>query len=244
MQQHTRRVALVTGANRGIGYEISRQLAQKGITVVMGGRDARNGRAACDRLGRPDLNVYYQALDVTEEISIRSAVAAIEAARGRLDILVNNAGIYPDSGAAALDVSMETVRRSLLTHTLGPLLLCQLCIPIMRRGGYGRIVNLASAMGSFAEMTDRKSASFGLKSPAYRLSKAGLNAVTVMVAKEVSGENILVNSCCPGWVRTDMGGPEAPLGPEQGADTPVWLATLEDGGPSGGFFRERARIPW
>lgn len=244
MEQHSRRVAFVTGASRGIGFEISRQLAQKGITVVMGGRDAQKGRAACDRLGRQDLNVHYQSLDVTEEASIRSAVAAIEAARGRLDILVNNAGVYLDAGCSALDVSMEIVRRSFQTHTLGPLLLCQLCIPIMRRGGYGRIVNLASSLGSLAEMSDRESTSFGLKSPAYRLSKAGLNVVTVMVAKEVSGENILVNSCCPGWVRTDMGGSEAPLGIEQGADTPVWLATLEDGGPSGGFFRERTRIPW
>lgn len=244
MELNTRRVALVTGANRGIGFEISRQLAQKGITVVMGGRDAQKGRAACARLGRQNLNVYYQALDVTEEASILSAAAAIEAARGRLDILVNNAGVYLDSGAAALDVNMETVRTSFQTHTLGPLLLCQLCIPIMRRGGYGRIVNMASSLGSFAEMSGRESASLGLKSPAYRLSKAGLNAVTVLVAREVSGENILVNSCCPGWVRTDMGGPEAPLSLEQGADTPVWLATLEDGGPSGGFFRERARIPW
>jgi len=240
----TRRVALVTGANRGIGFEISRQLAQKGITVVMGGREAQKGGAACDRLSRQDLNVHYQTLDVTKEASIRSAVAAIKDAQGRLDILVNNAGVYLDSGAAALDVSMETVRRSLQTHALGPLLLCQLCIPIMRRGGYGRIVNMASALGSLAAMSDRESDSFGLKSPAYRLSKAALNLVTLLVAKEVSGENILVNSCCPGWVRTDVGGPEAPLSPEQGADTPVWLANLEDGGPSGGFFRERTRIPW
>jgi NAD(P)-dependent dehydrogenase (short-subunit alcohol dehydrogenase family) len=238
------RVALVTGANRGIGFEISRQLASRGIAVIMAARDAGKGSAACDSLRRAGAEVFPQALDVEDEGSLRAAVAAVASDRGRIDILVNNAGIHIDDGADALGLPMDRFRRSLQTNTLGPLELCRLCIPIMRRQGYGRIVNIASTMGSLDEMGKPGSHSDSLKSPAYRLSKAALNAVTLVIAREVRGENILVNSCCPGWVRTDMGGDQAPLTPEQGADTPVWLATLPDGGPSAGFFRERSPILW
>ena len=123
-------------------------------------------------------------------------------------------------------------------------MLCQNCIALMKAGGYGRIVNMSSTLGSLSEIADPESAYAGVGTPAYRLSKAALNAITTLIAKEVRDDNILVNSACPGWVRTDMGGDEAPLTPEQGADTPVWLATLPDGGPTGGFYRERTRIPW
>jgi NAD(P)-dependent dehydrogenase (short-subunit alcohol dehydrogenase family) len=139
---------------------------------------------------------------------------------------------------------MEVVFETLQTNVMATLRLCQSCVPLMKTGNYGRIVNMASTLGSISEMYDPDSIYAGVQSPAYRLSKAALNAVTNLVAREVQDYNILVNSACPGWVQTDMGGPEAPLNPEQGADTPIWLATLPDDGPKGGFYRDRDIIPW
>lgn len=244
MPKHDKRVALVTGGNRGIGYAVSRGLAQRGITVVLGIRDPNQGATACSRLQGEDLDVNFELLEVTVEDSIKTAVKHIQAQFGRLDILVNNAGILIDSSENTLDVNRGTVEKTFKTNVLGPLMLCQNCVPLMKAGGYGRIVNMSSTLGSLSEMVDPDSAYAGVGTPAYRLSKTALNAVTTLVAREVRDDNILVNSACPGWVRTDMGGEQAPLTPEQGADTPVWLATLPDDGPTGGFYRERTRIPW
>jgi NAD(P)-dependent dehydrogenase (short-subunit alcohol dehydrogenase family) len=244
MPVHDKRVALVTGGNRGIGYAIGRSLAQRGITVILGVRDSNKGAAACSRLQAEDLDVNFELLDVTDEGSLQTAVKHIQAQFDRLDILVNNAGILIDSSENALDVSRSTIEKTLQTNVVGPLMLCQNCITLMKAGGYGRIVNMSSALGSLSEIVDPDSAYAGVGTPAYRLSKAALNAITTLIAKEVRGDNILVNSACPGWVRTDLGGDQAPLTPEQGADTPVWLATLPDGGPTGGFYKERKRIPW
>jgi NAD(P)-dependent dehydrogenase (short-subunit alcohol dehydrogenase family) len=244
MPVHDKRVALVTGGNRGIGYAVSRSLAQRDITVVMGVRDPNKGVAACSRLQAEDLDVNFELLDVTDEAGIQTAVKHIQAQFGRLDILVNNAGILIDSAENALDVSRSTIEKTLETNVIGPLMLCQNCIALMKAGGYGRIVNMSSALGSLSEMVDPDSAYAGVGAPAYRLSKAALNAITTLIAREVRGDNILVNSASPGWVKTDLGGAQAPLTPEQGADTPVWLATLPDGGPTGGFYRERTRMPW
>ena len=239
-----KRVALVTGANRGIGFEISRQLAGNNISVIMGARDREKGLQACSELKRQGLDVGLQLLDVNDEERMKPAIDKIMTHFGRVDILVNNAGISIDAGATALNVGMDTVHQTLQTNVLGPLRLCQACIPHMQSGNYGRIVNMASTLGSISEMSHPDSVYAGVQSPAYRLSKAALNAVTALIAKDVSGLNILVNSVCPGWVRTDIGGSQAPLTPEQGADTPVWLATLPDDGPNGGFFRDRTTIPW
>ncbi len=244
MPMHDQRVALVTGGNRGIGYAVSRGLAQRGITVILGVRDPNKGAKACSLLQAEDLDVSFELLDVSDADSVTTAVNHIQAQFGRLDILVNNAGILIDSAENALDISQGTIKKTLQTNVLGPLMLCQNCIAPMKAGGYGRIVNMSSTLGSLSEMADPDSAYAGVGTPAYRLSKAALNAVTTLVAKEVRDDNILVNSACPGWVRTNLGGDQAPLTPEQGADTPVWLATLPDDGPTGGFFRERARIPW
>ena len=244
MSDHHKRVALVTGANRGIGYAISRRLGEQNITVVLGARDPRKGTEACSRLLGEGLDVHFELLDVIDEKSIKSAIERIQAHFGRLDILINNAGIMIDGEEDALNVDQETVRETLRINVLGPLMLCQYCIPLMQAGGYGRIVNMVSGLGSLTEMADPESAYAGVRAPAYRLSKAGLNCITTLMAKEVRGDNILINSACPGWVRTDMGGDQAPLTPEQGADTPVWLATLPDGGPTGGVYRERTLIPW
>jgi NAD(P)-dependent dehydrogenase (short-subunit alcohol dehydrogenase family) len=227
------RVALVSGGNRGIGREVARQLLDKGYTVVVGSRDLSKGEAVAQELG--DGAVATQ-LDITDDDSVGVAVSSIERDFGRLDVLVNNAGIADGWGATAAEADFDRVQEILDTNLFGSWRLAKAALPLMRRNGYGRIVNVSSGMGQLSDM--------GGHSPGYRVSKTGLNALTRMLTAELGGENILVNSVCPGWVRTDMGGANARLSLEEGADTPVWLATLPDGGPTGGFFRARKPIPW
>jgi len=239
-----RRVALVTGANRGLGLEIARQLADHGITVVIGSRDPEKGAAAAQSLQSDRRSVDYRLLDVTQATTIQAIVAYVIDRYGRLDILINNAGIMVDSQTTILELDPTIFQNTLETNALGPLLLSQACIPHMRDNRYGRIVNISSTLGSLTDIAAPDSEYAVVLSPAYRLSKALLNGLTVLLAKELQGTNILVNSACPGWVRTRLGGERAPLMPAQGAETPVWLATLPDDGPTGGFFREKRPIPW
>jgi NAD(P)-dependent dehydrogenase (short-subunit alcohol dehydrogenase family) len=228
------RVALVSGGNRGLGREVARRLAEDRYAVVIGSRDLDKGRAAAAELGD---NVNARRLDVTDPESIETCIRAIDDLHGRLDVLVNNAGIEGGGWRTdATDVDLDEVRDTLETNLFGAWKLTQAALPLMRRNGYARIVNLSSGMGQLAEM--------GGHAPSYRISKVGLNALTRMLTAELDGENILVNSCCPGWVRTDMGGPNANRSVEEGGDTPYWLATLPDDGPRGGFFRNRMPIPW
>jgi NAD(P)-dependent dehydrogenase (short-subunit alcohol dehydrogenase family) len=233
---HNQRVAVVTGANRGIGLETARQLAREGIHVVLTSRDVPKGEAARQKLAAEGLFVAFHQLDVTDLVSIQRLREDLEHDCGRLDILVNNAGILLDNGIHALDVDLDMVRETVETNVYGPLLLCQALVPLMEQNGYGRIVNVSSGMGQLSDM--------GSGNPAYRLSKTALNAVTSMVAAQTRDRNILVNSMCPGWVRTDMGGAAATRSVDQGADTALWLSTLPDDGPTGGFFRDRKPIPW
>ncbi len=244
MPDDPRRVALVTGANRGIGLEIARQLGRRGITVVVGARDAGKGVGARQQLIGDGCDAHFVLLDVTAAHTVQAAATRVAEAFGRLDILVNNAGIQIDADASLLELTPHRLLDTLRTNALGPLLLCQACVPVMRARRYGRIVNMASKLGSLADIADPRSPRAAVGSPAYRLSKTLLNGITLLLARELEGANILVNSACPGWVRTDLGGNRAPLSVEEGADTPVWLATLPDGGPTGGFFRERKPIPW
>lgn len=231
------RVALVSGGNRGIGYEICRALAARGLQVVLGARNAADGRAAARALRAQGLAVEFEALDVARDASVRRCVARVTARYGRLDVLVNNAGVLLDPrGSRALDSSVETYRKTLEVNCLGALRLAQAVVPAMKKAGYGRIVNLSSGLGQLRDM--------GAGSPAYRISKTALNALTRMLAAETKGMGVLVNAMCPGWVRTRMGGAKAPRSPAQGADTAVWLATLPASGPSGGFFRDRKRLAW
>jgi NAD(P)-dependent dehydrogenase (short-subunit alcohol dehydrogenase family) len=235
-----RRVALVSGANRGIGLEVVRQLGKLGMIAVLGSRDPDKGATAAGRLASAGVEAPVVALDVTDAGSIASAVADVVERFGRIDVLVNNAGIALDGSrspvSSVLEVSPEIVARTLDANTLGPLRLIQAVVPAMQARGYGRIVNVSSGLGQISGM--------GGSWPGYRMSKAALNALTRIVAAEVGSANIKVNAVSPGWVRTDMGGQEAPRSVAQGADTIVWLATLPDDGPSGLFFEDRKPIAW
>ena len=228
-------VAFVSGGNRGLGYASCRQQAVRGSRVLLGCRDPVKGEIAAEALrGAGDVRPAVVDTDLPDA---GEALARAVAAHGnRLDVLINNAAILIDGPRGILDADFGEMQRTVVTNVFGPLRLAQAAIPIMRARGYGRIVNISSEMGQLSSMGD--------DSPAYRLSKTALNAVTAMLASATQGEDILVNSCCPGWVRTDMGGPAASLSPDDGADTPVWLATLPAGGPTGGFFQGRAPIAW
>lgn len=230
------RVALVTGGNRGIGHEICRQLAAMGVTTVLTARDEAKAREAVAALRQEGLPVHAQTLDVCDFGSFDGVVAAVVKEFGRIDILVNNAGIMQDKQLNVLDATTDLIETTLRTNTLAPLHLAQAVAPFMRTQRYGRIVNLSSQLGQLDTMAGGY--------PAYRMSKTALNAVTCMLATELKRDNILVNSMCPGWVRTSMGGAEAPRTVAQGADTAVWLATLADDGPTGGFFRDREPMAW
>ncbi|MEE8309027.1 MAG: SDR family oxidoreductase [Hyphomicrobium sp.] len=235
-----KRVALVTGANRGMGLEIVRQLSRLGLIAVLAARDIEKGKVASATLAAEEFDVPVVALDVTDADSIRAAVAEVRGLFGRIDVLVNNAailmeGLLPED-TSVLDVSGDLVKQTFFTNTVGPLRMIQATVPGMRARGYGRIVNLSSGAGQLAEM--------GGGFPAYRLSKSALNALTRITAAELGAHEIKINSVCPGWVRTDMGGPHATRTVEHGAETAVWLATLPEDGPTGGFFRDMKPIPW
>jgi NAD(P)-dependent dehydrogenase (short-subunit alcohol dehydrogenase family) len=230
------RIALVTGGNRGIGLEICRQLAKAGIRVLLGSRDAAKGVAAAAKLIAAKLPVEARQLDVANDESIQECMIWIRRDLGRLDILVNNAGIMVEQSDADPEEELQVVRDTMQTNVYGPLLLSRLAIPIMKSRRYGRIVNLSSGMGSLTEM--------GAGYIAYRMSKTGINVVTRVLAAEAEGMGILVNSVDPGWVQTDMGGRGASRTVYKGAETALWLATVPEGGPTGGFFRDRKAIPW
>jgi len=231
------RVAVVTGGNRGLGFEICRQLAGKGIGVVLTARIVGSGEKAAKLLQGRGLNVLFHPLDVTDEAGVSELADYLARAHGRCDILVNNAGILLGGRrTSVVTESLEVVRKTVETNVYGPFRLMQALVPLMRKNRYGRVVNLSSGLGQLDGMGDG--------TPAYRLSKTALNALTRMFATATEGSGVLVNSMCPGWVRTDMGGPQATRSVEQGAETAVWLATLPDDGPTGGFFRDRKRIAW
>ena len=229
------RVAVVTGANKGIGFEICRQLAQKRIKVILTARNEERGSKAKDKLRDDGLEVIFHQMDVTSANSIQRAVDYVVRNFEKLDILVNNAGIGVDRDNLGSHIDIDRVKEILETNTLGPLRVCRAFIPIMLKSEYGRIVNVSSGLGALNDM--------GGGSTGYRISKAALNAVTRILASELENTNIVVNSVSPGIVRTDMAGPTAPRSVEEGADTAVWLA-VTDKLPTGRFFRDREEIEW
>ncbi len=228
-----RRIAFVTGGNRGIGLAACRGLAKAGLDVVLASREAAAGEEAARSLRDTGVHVRVVALDVSKPAAITSALHFLKAEQIHIDVLVNNAGVY--SQEPALGDSEGPFREAWEVNVMGPLALCRALIPAMKKAKYGRVVNVSSGYGAFAEAMQGP--------PAYAVTKAALNALTVKVAAE-AGPHVKVNSMCPGWVQTRMGGSGAPLTPEQGADTILWLATLPDDGPTGGFYRERAVTAW
>lgn len=236
------RVAVVTGANRGIGLEVARQLARAGLKVVLTCRDEGKGKEAQNQLASEGVEVDFRSVDVTVSATIRDLALYLRKQYGRLDVLVNNAGImldYFDDNEpvmSIIDCDLDRVRKTMETNVYGALSMIKELLPLMKENHYGRIVNVSSGLGQMSEM--------GAGYAGYRLSKAALNALTCMVADELTSENIIVNACCPGWVRTDMGGKHAARSVEEGADTIVWLCQAPDGSQSGKLFRDREEQPW
>jgi NAD(P)-dependent dehydrogenase (short-subunit alcohol dehydrogenase family) len=229
------RVALVTGANRGIGLEVCRQLAQHGYVAVLGTRDRARGERAAAGLRDAGLDVRPCQLDVSDPGSVRTAAAWIEEDIGRLDAVVNNAAILYDTWQRGVDADLDEVREALDTNLLGAWRVVQATLSLLRRSPAGRIVNVSSGAGALNDM--------GGGVPAYRTSKAALNALTRILAAELRSDRILVNAICPGWVATDMGGGGGrPVA--DGAAGIVWAAELPDDGPTGGFFRDARPIAW
>jgi NAD(P)-dependent dehydrogenase (short-subunit alcohol dehydrogenase family) len=221
------RTALVTGANRGLGFETAKQLAERGYRVVLTARDRAKAERAATTI---DGDVVPYELDVTSDEEC-ARLGELE-----VDVLVNNAGVIGEGDGRALDTPAGVLLEVLQTNTLGAYRVAQALAPGMRARAWGRIVNVSSGMGQLADMYGGY--------PAYRVSKTALNALTRIFAYELRDAGVLVNSVCPGWVRTDMGGPSASLEPADAAQHIVWAATLPDDGPTGGFFRFGKPIPW
>ena len=231
------RVALVTGANRGLGLETSRQLFAKGLTVVMAGRDEAALMRARETLGQSEQSrVVIVRMDVTDARTITRAHRIIKEGVGPVDVLVNNAAVLLSESDDVLSIPTDAYQRTFDTNVFGAIDVCRAFVPDMVQRRYGRIVNVSSGAGQLAKMSTY--------APAYSMSKTALNAFTRILGATYKGVGVLANAVDPGWVRTDMGGPSAPRSPEQGADTIVWLATLPDDGPTGGFFHDRRAIQW
>lgn len=229
----SKRTAFVTGANRGLGLAIARQLAELDHAVLLGSRDPGTGEEAAESLRRDRLDVTAIRLDLNDSASIAESIGAIERSGQRVDVLINNAGVLLEK--PLLEHTDAEIDESVAVHLTGPLRLIRAFVPGMVAGGFGRIVNISSDWGSFAD---------GLGGPGiYAVTKAAMNALTVQLAKELPAA-IKINAMNPGWVRTRMGGKDATRSPKEGADTAIWLATLPEDGPSGGFFEDRKPIEW
>ena len=241
------RVAIVTGANRGIGFEITKQLACEGFQVFAGARNADEGKKAEDELRREELVVPFLPLDVTSEVSCNRFVDEVLHRGGSIDVLVNNAGIIRDmdyfsdkENGSVLKADIEAVKQTFEVNTLAPLRMCQLVVPHMKEHNFGRIINVSSGMGLLSEMNGGFTG--------YRMSKTALNALTCILADELLGTNITVNSACPGWARTRLGGETATRSAAEGAETIVWfilqIYDRKDGGPTGKFMRDKQEVSW
>ena len=229
----TGKIALVTGGNRGIGKEIVRQLANKGWRIILTARDPKTGAQAASSIKG---DVRFLALDVADDESIAQAAENFSKESDQLDVLINNAGIYPDEGFNILTVPRELLSKTFQTNVFGAIRVIQALLPFLSRADQARIVNLSSGYGELGGLSSNV--------PSYCLSKLTLNGATIMFDQALRNHGIAVNSVCPGWVRTDMGGPNATSSVEEGADTAVWLATDAPHSLSGKFFRRRREIPW
>ncbi len=232
------KVILVSGGNRGLGLAACRQFAALGHRVLLGSRDPAAGTAAAESIGNG--RVEAVKLDVTSQPDVDALARHIDERYGHLDVLVNNAGIMIDgedgASSSIREADIGAIERSLQVNTLAPIRLINAMLPLLERVDDARIVNLSSGMGQLSDM--------GGNFPGYRLSKTALNAVTRIYAAELDAGRFSINSVCPGWVRTDMGGENADLAPQEGVDTVVWLATSDEARHSGGFYRQRRPIDW
>lgn len=228
-------VAIVTGGNRGIGYEICKELSGAGSHIVLTSRNEEDGRQAVAKLYAHD-NIAYHRLDVTDSEDIASLRNWILKTFGRVDILINNAGVYLDGGVSVFDVDEKIIQETLEVNFYAAFNMCGAFVPIMRQNGYGRIVNISSGYGAMNEMAGYEAA--------YRISKAALNALTLIMADELRDGSIKVNAVCPGWVSTEMGSKLTPLSPETAARDIVHFALIDANGPTGRFFRYKKPIQW
>ncbi|MFI6681461.1 SDR family oxidoreductase [Kribbella sp. NPDC050470] len=238
------KIALVTGANKGIGKEIARQLGAAGFTVLAGSRDLARGAAAAKELVAEGYEVEAVQLDVTDEASVRAAAGRIEAEYGRLDVLVNNAAIIPRGDDAVSRIEGDVLREAFEVNVFGLVGVTQAMLPLLRKAEQARVVNMSTSLASFEVVGDPESPLSTMLMLGYNASKAAVNMVTVMLANELRGSGILVNAADPGNCATDMGGWDAPRTPEQGAAVAVRLATLDAGGPTGEVQAEEGRLPW
>ncbi len=232
----TQRIVLITGANRGIGLEIARQLARRGFHVVIAARDEQKGRQAVKTIQAEGGKATFLSLDVSSSDSIRNAASQFSTIAAHLDVLINNAAIYPDQGLTILTLPRDRLAQTFQTNTFGPLEVTQAFLPYLRQATAARVINVSSSDGQLEGLSPDV--------PSYCLSKLALNGLTIMLAEALQADHIAVNSMCPGWVRTDMGGPNAPRSVEEGADTAVWLADETPQELTGKFFRNRQEIPW
>ncbi len=236
MPDKSLRIALVTGGSRGIGFEVCRQLATRCFTVLLTARDAAKAQAAARKLDQAGI-VEPLVLDVADLRSIEEAAAEVKRRYDHLDVLINSAAINYDTWEKVENADIDgTVMDTITTNLLGPWRVCQAFLPLLRKSRAALIVNVSSESGSLASM--------GAGPPAYQVTKAALNAMTRTLAAELRSAHILVNSVCPGWVATDMGGAEAPRNVAEGAASIIWAATLPNNGPTGGFFRDGTPLPW
>jgi NAD(P)-dependent dehydrogenase (short-subunit alcohol dehydrogenase family) len=230
------RTALVTGANRGIGLETARQLAKRGFHVVIAARDEASGGQVAKEIQASGGKATFLVLDVSNSHSILEAASRVASISVHLDVLINNAGIYPDEGVTIATIPRDRLLQTFQTNTFGALEVTQAFLPYLQRAGNSRIINVSSGYGQLEGMSPNV--------PSYCLSKLALNGLTIMLAEALLTDGIAVNSMCPGWVRTDMGGPGATRTVEEGADTAVWLADEASHKLTGKFFRDRQEIPW
>ncbi|MBC8161637.1 MAG: SDR family oxidoreductase [Roseiflexaceae bacterium] len=243
MTAETPRIALITGANKGIGFEIARQFGAQGMTVLIGARDSSRGQAAVERLQAEGATAHVVPIDVTETASITAAARTIEAEWGRLDILVNNAGILLDTVAPS-QLDHATFERTYATNVYGVFAVTQAMLPLLRLSKSARIVNMSSGLGSLTWTSDQTHQWSQIILAAYNSSKAAVNALTVQFANELRATSIKVNSADPGYCATDLNGFTGPRSAAQGAQTAVRLATLPADGPTGGFFNDDGLAPW
>ncbi|MCT4479859.1 SDR family oxidoreductase [Peribacillus frigoritolerans] len=230
------KVALVTGGNRGIGYELVKQLALNNFKVILASRDPEKGHESTQRLKDSNLDVSFLVMDVNNQESIHQAAITVNDQYGRLDVLINNAGVYFDESENLVTMDTSILEKTMATNFFGVYHVIRSFIPLMEKQGYGRIINVSSEYGAMSEMSYP-----GVG--AYKISKFALNGLTRLVAAEIKGD-IKINAVDPGWVSTDMGGSSAPRTPKQAAESILWLATIGPEGPNGGFFRDGKRIDW